>query len=66
MVFSRQQLLPGFGTKRKVLLGSAEEEMPISHKIRQYGALLGFALPGKILHSTERGVGGELERKQGI
>ena len=54
VVFSRQQLLPGFGTKRKVLLGSAEEEMPISHKIRQYRALLGFAHPGEILWSTEQ------------
>ena len=38
----------------KVFLGSAEEEMPISHKIRQYRALLGFAPPGEILWSTEQ------------
>ena len=34
-------------------LGSAEEEMPISHKIRQYRALLGFALSGEILWSVQ-------------
>ena len=28
--------------------------MPISHKIRQYRALLGFALQGKVLLSAER------------
>ena len=39
----------------KVFLGSAEEEMPISHKIRQYKAILGFALQGKVLLSAERG-----------
>ena len=36
----------------KVFLGSAEEEMSISHKIRQYRALLGFALLGEILWSA--------------
>ena len=29
--------------------------MPISHKIRQYRAILGFALQGKVLLSAERG-----------
>ena len=28
--------------------------MPISHKIRQYRALLGFAHPGEVLRSTEQ------------
>ena len=28
--------------------------MPISHKIRQYRALLGFAHPGEILRSAEQ------------
>ena len=41
----------------KVFLGSAEEEMPINHKIRQYRALLGFAHPGEVLWSTEWGQG---------
>ena len=42
-------------------LGSAEEEMPISHKIRQYRALLGFAHLGKVPRSTEwdRGSGAQ-------
>ena len=31
--------------------------MPISHKIRQYRALLGFACPGEVPWSTERGRG---------
>ena len=31
--------------------------MPISHKIRQYRALLGFADPGKVLRPAERGRG---------
>ena len=48
----------------KDFLGSAEEEMPISHKIRQYRALLGFAHPGEILWSTERAE--EVAHKQGI
>ena len=34
--------------------------MPISHKIRQYRALLGFALPGKILLSARRVGAGEV------
>ena len=29
--------------------------MPISHKIRQYRALLGFAHPGKVVGSAEWG-----------
>ena len=41
-----------------------EEEMPISHKIRQYRALLRFAHPGEILRSAERAK--EVGRKQGI
>ena len=48
----------------KVFLGSAEEEMPISHKIRQYRALLRFAHPGEILWSVERAE--EVVHKQGI
>ena len=39
----------------KVFLGSAEEEMPISHKIRQYRTLLGFVHPGKVPGYTEQG-----------
>ena len=31
--------------------------MPISHKIRQYRALLGFAHPGEVPRSTEWGQG---------
>ena len=31
--------------------------MPISHKIRQYRALLGFAHPGEVPRSAERGGG---------
>ena len=31
--------------------------MPISHKIRQYRALLGFAHPGKVPRSAERDQG---------
>ena len=31
--------------------------MPISHKIRQYRALLGFAHPGEVPWFTERGGG---------
>ena len=31
--------------------------MPISHKIRQYRALLGFAHPGKVPWSAEQGWG---------
>ena len=31
--------------------------MPISHKIRQYRALLGFAHPGEVPRSAERGWG---------
>ena len=38
--------------------------MPISHKIRQYTALFGFAHPGKILWSVERAE--EVAPKQGI
>ena len=38
--------------------------MPISHKIRQYSALLGFANPGEILQSAERAE--EVAPKQGI
>ena len=38
--------------------------MPISHKIRQHRALLGFAHPGEILRSTEWV--GEVLPKQGI
>ena len=38
--------------------------MPISHKIRQYRALLGFANPGEILQSAERAE--EVAPKQGI
>ena len=38
--------------------------MPISHKIRQYRALLRFAHPGEILQFTERSK--EVTRKQGI
>ena len=38
--------------------------MPISHKIRQYRALLGFAHPGENLRSTERAE--EVTPKQGI
>ena len=38
--------------------------MPVSHKIRQYRALLGFAHLGKILRSVERA--GEIASKQGI
>ena len=48
----------------KVFLGSAEEEMPISHKIRQYRVLLGFAHLGKVPRSAERGWGSRA--KQGI
>ena len=38
--------------------------MPISHKIRQYRALLRFADPGEILQSTEQAE--EVLQKQGI
>ena len=38
--------------------------MPVSHKIRQYRALLGFAHRGEILRSVERA--GEIASKQGI
>ena len=38
--------------------------MPISHKIRQYRALLGFAHLGEILQSTERAE--EVAHKLGI
>ena len=38
--------------------------MPISHKIRQYRALLGFAHPGEILWSVEWAE--EVAPKQGI
>ena len=38
--------------------------MPISHKIRRYRALLGFANPGEILQSAERAE--EVAPKQGI
>ena len=38
--------------------------MPISHKIRQYRALLRFAHPGEILQSTEQAQ--EVSRKQRI
>ena len=38
--------------------------MPVSHKIRQYRALLGFALPGKVLRSAEWAE--EVAFKQGI
>ena len=38
--------------------------MPISHKIRQYRALLGFVHQGKILQSGEQAE--EITRKQGI
>ena len=31
--------------------------MPISHKIRQYRALLGFAHPGEVPRSAEQGLG---------
>ena len=31
--------------------------MPISHKIRQYRALLGFAHPGEVPRSAEQGRG---------
>ena len=41
----------------KVFLGSAEEEMPISHKIRQYRALLTFAHPAEVPRSTEQSRG---------
>ena len=50
--------------KGKVFLGSAEEEMPISHKIRQYIALLGFVHPGEVPPSAEQA--GEVASKQGI
>ena len=45
----------------KLFLGSAKEEMPISHKIRQYRPLLGFAHLGEILCSAERGWGSHTE-----
>ena len=38
--------------------------MPISHKIRQYRALLGFAHSGEILQSAEQAE--EVMGKQGI
>ena len=38
--------------------------MPISHKIRQYRALLGFAHPGEILQSAE--LAKEIAGKWGI
>ena len=38
--------------------------MPISHKIRQYRALLRFAHPGEILWSAEQAE--EVAHKQGI
>ena len=44
-------------------LGSAEEEMPISHKIRQYRDLLGFAHPGEVPWSTERAEEGPAEAR---
>ena len=37
--------------------------MPISHKIRQYRALLGFAHPGEVPWSAEQAE--EVARKQG-
>ena len=37
--------------------------MPINHKIRQYRALLGFALPGKVPWSAEQAE--EVTPKQG-
>ena len=41
----------------KGFLRLPEEEMPISHKIGQYRALLGFAHPGEVPWSSERGWG---------
>ena len=38
--------------------------MPISHKIRQYRALLGFAHPGEVPRSAEQGRGEEREGKK--
>ena len=38
--------------------------MPISHKIRQYRALLGFAHPGEVPQSVEQAE--EVLQKQGI
>ena len=38
--------------------------MPISHKIRQYRAVLGFAHPGEVPRSAERAR--EVAPKQGI
>ena len=38
--------------------------MPISHKIRQYIALLGFVHPGEVPPSAEQA--GEVASKQGI
>ena len=53
-----------FNGSWKVFLDSAEEEMPISHKIRQYRASLRFADPGETLQSPEQQK--EVSGKQGI